>query len=64
MHARAGGSSQGREGTGGTGQQSAYATAVGLCVEAGKPSYSFKPKGTGVFERILERMISWFKEVF
>jgi len=43
----------------------AYATAVGLCVyEAGKPSYSFKPKGTGVFERILERMISWFKEVF
>ena len=43
----------------------AYATAVGLCVyETGKPSYSFKPKGTNVFERIMERMISWFKEVF
>jgi cell division protein FtsA len=43
----------------------AYATAVGLCVyESGKPSYSFKPKGTNVIERILERMIGWFKEVF
>jgi len=43
----------------------AYATAVGLCVyEADKPTHSFKPKGTNVFERILERMIGWFKEVF
>jgi cell division protein FtsA len=43
----------------------AYATAVGLCVyEADKPTNSFKPKGTNIFERILERMIGWFKEVF
>jgi cell division protein FtsA len=43
----------------------AYATAVGLCVyEAGKPSHNFKPKGTNIFERILERIIGWFKEVF
>ena len=43
----------------------AYATAVGLCVyESGKPSYSFKSKGTNVFERLWERMIAWFKEVF
>jgi cell division protein FtsA len=43
----------------------AYATAVGLCVyEADKPTNSFKPRGTNIFERILERMIGWFKEVF
>ncbi len=43
----------------------AYATAVGLCIyEASRPSYSFKPKGTGIFEKILERMINWFKEAF
>jgi cell division protein FtsA len=44
----------------------AYATAVGLCVyEAVKqPTHNFKPKGTNIFERILERMIGWFKEVF
>jgi cell division protein FtsA len=43
----------------------AYATAVGLCVyEASRPSYNPKPRGQGVFEKILERMISWFREAF
>ena len=44
----------------------AYATAVGLCIyEAGRPTYSFKPKkGSSMVERILDRMIRWFKEVF
>ena len=44
----------------------AYATAVGLCIyEAGRPAYSFKPrKGYTMFERVFDRMIRWFKEVF
>ncbi|HOJ14945.1 MAG TPA: cell division protein FtsA [Deltaproteobacteria bacterium] len=43
----------------------AYATAVGLCVyEASKPAHSLKPRGAGIFERILERMMSWFRESF
>jgi len=43
----------------------AYATAVGLCIyEASKPSYSFKPKGSTMFERIFERMVRWFQEIF
>jgi cell division protein FtsA len=44
----------------------AYATAVGLCIyEAGRPTYSFKPKkGASMFERALDRMIRWIKEVF
>jgi len=43
----------------------AYATAVGLCIyAASKPVYSLRSKGSSVFERVLERMIRWFKEVF
>ncbi len=43
----------------------AYATAVGLCIyESGKPSYSYIPRGGSVFERILDRMLRWFREVF
>jgi cell division protein FtsA len=44
----------------------AYATAVGLCrYEAARPTRSFTTKkGTSLYERILDRMIRWFKEVF
>ncbi|MDT8272074.1 MAG: cell division protein FtsA [Desulfomonilia bacterium] len=43
----------------------AYATAVGLCIyETSRPEYSFRPKVSTSFERILDRMIRWFKEVF
>jgi cell division protein FtsA len=44
----------------------AYATAVGLCLyESARPNRSFTAKkGTSLYERILDRMIRWFKEVF
>ncbi len=44
----------------------AYATAVGLCIyQKGSPSSGFSSKkGTSFYERILDRMIRWFKEVF
>ena len=43
----------------------AYATAVGLCVyEASQPLYNYKPKGNQGFERFLEKIIRWLKEVF
>lgn len=44
----------------------AYATAVGLCIYgAGIPSNGYKAKkGASMFERVLDRMIRWLKEVF
>jgi cell division protein FtsA len=43
----------------------AYATAVGLCLyEADKPGYYHRYNGSHTFEKLLERMIRWFKEVF
>ncbi len=44
----------------------AYATAVGLCIYgAGIPGNGYKAKkGASMFERVLDRMIRWLKEVF
>lgn len=43
----------------------AYATAVGLCLyEADKPGYYHRYNGSHTFEKLLERMVRWFKEVF
>ena len=44
----------------------AYATAVGLCIYgAGRPSNGYKAKkGSPMYERLLDRLIRWFKEVF
>ena len=43
----------------------AYATVVGLCLyDADKPGISYRYTGTNTFEKLLERMLRWFKEVF
>ncbi|MEN6476271.1 MAG: cell division protein FtsA [Syntrophaceae bacterium] len=43
----------------------AYATAVGLCLyDADKPGLSYRSPGMTTFEKLLERMLRWFKEVF
>jgi len=43
----------------------AYATAVGLCLyDADKPGLSHRSPGMNTFEKLLERMLRWFKEVF
>ena len=43
----------------------AYATVVGLCLYGTEsPAFSGGFSGEGIFEKIWERMIRWFKEVF